>query len=378
MQSHNTKQIILQEEKEITLYSLDGEVISVKEFVRKNQDVLSGGERKFLEEEMINYTEKMCKIKTPFSRTADFFNGKKTIHAQRGGTRSAYIDGMKIKGCRPADATFPHWDIGRDFKLKVQAVPFGVLTRRNVIREILAYFFMKQHDIAPSSEPSSVFYYKPKGKDYNYALLQNITSDDRLEAFIDCSNLTVHDLIRLKKNGVSGGREVELKGIDKKAYIKKKVNLLIKFNFNGGFRGILNSNIGNDVIRDGVLHSICDFDTFTISPLPQAQEDIRCFTIIAFLELIKTSLPFVDFINKEKHLHRTLSDYYRRNSTLYRMYYNSFLEQAAYLGWNIDFVKNCVDDTFNTPLSFELLQELIPNSHTYKSFNYDSVYVPHN
>ena len=137
MQAQKSKQIRFKEKRELNLYSIDGDVLSIKEFVRRNQDVLSDLERTFLEKEMKNYDEEICNIKTPLSRTAEYFNGKKITSAQRGGIRSAYIKGMKIKGCRPLDETFPYWKADRNFKLVVETIPFGVLTMKNVMGEIM-------------------------------------------------------------------------------------------------------------------------------------------------------------------------------------------------------------------------------------------------
>jgi len=242
---------------------------------------------------------------------------------------------------------------------------------------------MKRFSIEYSSTPICVFHYTPNGKDLNYALVQKIGDDTRVESLIDCSKYSVHDLVRLKrKNLLNSGKEVNLINIDKDSYIQKKVELLIKFNFNGGFRGILNSNIGNDVIRNTQLHSICDFDTFIIREVPKSKKEIRHFTITAFLELIKTSLPFINYIDLEGkskfEMRRILVEYYRKKSCLYLAYAKKFMIQTKKLGWNTEFVNKYIDETFQTPLSFELLQELIPNSHTFKSYNYDFVYVPHN
>lgn len=386
MQSKKTKQIKFKESKELHLYSIDGEIITLKEFLKKNLDLLSQFEKKFVEKQIDDIKEEKIPVNILLSRTKRFFNGEKVMPALRGGTRSAYIKGnnLKVKGCRPEDSKFPHWKIDNDFNLIVDKVPFGVLTRRTVIGEILAYLFMRKNNIESSSNPICVFHYKPNGKNMNYALLQKIDEDNRLETFIDCDSLSVHDVIRLKKKRTLLGEEVDLKGINRKDYLRKKVELLIKFNFCGGFRGILNSNIGNDVIRNNKLHSICDFDSFTIREIPKQndKQNIRHFTISAFIELIKTSLPFIDYLDlgghNQQEMHQILSDYYRKNSSLYSLYHKSFLNQAQRLNWDLSIVESCVEEAFLTSLSFELLQELIPNSHTFKSYNYDFVYVPHN
>lgn len=386
MQSMKSNVLQLKEEKELNLYSIDGNIVPLKKFIFKNIGLLSSIEKEFIENEMNNIKEEKIVLQTLLSRTKQFFNGKKIVPAFRGGTRSAYIKdtNFKLKGCRPENSTFPHWDIDDKFNLVIEKIPFGTLSKRAVIGEVLAFLFMRKYNIEISSKPICVFHYNPNGKDLNYALLQEVQDDSRVEKFID-SVTSVHDIIRIKrKKSQYTGEEVTLNSIDKNLYLERKVELLLKFNFNGGFRGILNSNIGNDVVRNKRLHSICDFYTFTIRKIPEPKDknQIRNFTITAFLELIKTSLPFVDYIdlerNNESEMHRILTEYYKKHSSLYLLYSEKFIDQTSKLNWNKRFVKKYIDETFQTPTSFELLQELIPNSFTFKSYNHDSIYVPHN
>ncbi|MBI2549497.1 hypothetical protein HYW21_09215 [Candidatus Woesearchaeota archaeon] len=394
MQSKKSGNINLKEEKELTLYSIDGEVIPITTFLKNHLDLLTDVERAFVEtveKQLFYFEEETFLIDLPLARTKKYFNGKKTVSALRGGIRSAYVKGtfLKLKGCRPEGITFPHWRVDNNFNLVIEQIPFGVLSKRAVIGEILGFLFMRQLGINPSSKPVSVFHYKPTGKDLGYALVQklvnatgdNSRNDTRIESFVDYSGYTVHDLVRLTRKGLEG-RETDLISMDKDLYIHTKVTLLMVFNFHGGFRGILNSNIGNDVVQNEKLSSLGDFDTFTLRKIPETHEEIRHFTIDAFLELIKTSLPFVDYIDgkgkSKAEMHTMLAAYYRKNSSLYGAYRKAFMHEIKKKDWDEAFVDRCIEEAFQTSLSFELLQELIPNSYTFKSYHYDSLYVPHN
>lgn len=411
MQSSKVSSLVFQEQKDLELYSLDGKVVSLKTFITENDHLLSPFEKKFLQEELKHLddprylvSEDVLKEKkkknnkntiietlltTPFSRTKHYFNGKILVPASRGGVRSAYINGTccKIKGCRPEEATFPHWKVDPHFNLIIEKIPFGVLTPRAVLAELLAFLFMKKYAIDICFTPLAIFHYLPEGKDRGYALLQesmNGVDDARAESFIDCSSLSVHDIVRLVKKGrLKRGKEITLWGIDNDLYIEKKVALLLEFHYNGGFRGILNSNIGNDVISNNHLYTLCDFDTFILQEIPRHKhkEEIRSFIIAAFLELIKTSLPFIDYLHLHgenlPEIHKILAEYYRTYSSLYARYVKEFMTRSTSLSWDQGWVQACIDEAFQTPIAFELLQELIPNSHTFRSYNYDFVYVPH-
>jgi len=383
-----------EESENIYLYNVDGEVISIKGFVRKNLSRLSKLEQELIQKHIDKLPDRVeysvLPSVLPLTRSAQYSNGQKEIPAKRGGRRSAYVPNLelKIKGCAPENGKFVEWKLDGNYAVKTEKIPYGVLKAESVMREILAYCFMQEHGIQGSATLIAVYEYPSyqyKNRKFTpYALVSRLSDDTRVEKFIDCNGYSLHDIIRLKRSGRLTGHEAGLEGLDKQSYADRKTDLLIAYNFNGGFRGILNSNIGNDVIRDGELYSICDFDTFRVESLPERRDHrgIRRFVMHSFTELVKTSLPFVDYLEfgdvSEEEIHGSLAEYYKANSGIYQSYQTKFMEKARGLDWDLQYVQQCIDGAFKTKVSFELLQELIPNSHTVKCFSPQSYYVPHN
>lgn len=73
-------------------------------------------------------------------------------------------------------------------------------------------------------------------------------------------------------------------------FSKEKADLLTRMNFAGGFRGILNSNIGNDIIYKNNFY-ICDFDTFCVIEVPKnpTKDFLRAYIVWCVIELLKSS-----------------------------------------------------------------------------------------
>jgi hypothetical protein len=378
----------LRDTTDLVLYSTGGEVISPRAFAERHLALLAPAETALVAGRLDLLDAGTAGFDRPLLRTARYADGAREVAARRGGTRSAYLPAgqIKLKACRPEAATFPHWELDDDFSLHVGEIPFGVMTPEGVMREILAHCFEHHHGMPSAGRPLAVFDYRPEGAaaGLGLSLASHVPGDERVESFIDCGGRTLHDVVRLARRGLLAGGEVALRGLSRQAFVEAKADLLIRCNFGGGFRGLLNSNIGNDVIRDGRLHSICDFDTFRLHPLPAAGdgEAIRRFTLRAYVELIKSSLPFIAWLElgeaPREAVQSALAGHYRTHSTLYHAYTRRFLERAADLGWEPRELSRAIDAAFATPIAFELLQELIPNSHTAPGVKTTSHYVPHN
>lgn len=380
----------LRDAEDLVLYSTGGRVIVPRDFAASHLGLLDPVESALVAAELEALSAAPSGFERPLLRTQRFADGGETVPARRGGTRSAYLPEreIKVKACRPEDSTFPHWELDEAFALEVGEIPFGVMTAEGVMRELLACCFERRHGLPSTGRPLAVFEYAPAAPAHTgvlgYALATHVPGDERVERFLDCDGLTLHDVIRRKRSGRLEGAEVKLRGMSRQGFVEAKADLLAAYNFGGGFRGLLNSNIGNDVIRGGVLHSICDFDTFHCLPVPAAsdREGIRLFTMRASIELIKSSLPFVDYLDVDgrsrEEIHHILAGYYRGNSTLFHAYAQRFRARASGLGWDLDLVDASMVEAHATPISFELLQELIPNSHTARGIQLTSHYVPHN
>ena len=385
----------LRETEDIVLYSTAGSVTPARAFAERHLGLLDPEEAALVAGGLDRLADGPAGFERPLLRTPRYADGALEVPAKRGGTRSAYLpEGqIKIKACRPEATTFPHWELDDDFALEVGQIPFGVMTPEGVMREILAYCFEQRQGLPSAGRPLVVFDYAADGNgdgdggSLGLSLVSHVPGDERVERFIDCGGRTLHDLVRQRRRGLlPAGREVELRGISRQDFVERKAGLLARFNFGGGFRGLLNSNIGNDVIRDGRLHSICDFDTFHRQALPAAddREGVRRFTLRAYVELIKSSLPFVDWLDfadadaGREEVHRALAAYYREHGSLFHAYSRRFLRRAADLGWDAPLVAGAIDEALATPIAFELLQELIPNSFTAPGVKATSHYVPHN
>jgi hypothetical protein len=377
----------LRDAEDIVLYSTGGRVIAPRAFAASHLDLLDPLESALVAAELAAFSEDGAGFDRPLLRTELHADGELRVPARRGANRSAYLPErqIKIKACRPEDRMFPHWELDDGFALKVEEIPFGVLSAEGVMRELLASCFERRHGLPSTGRPLAIFEYAPAGNGVlGYALVSHVPGDERVERFLDCDGLTLHGLILRKRSGRLESGEAKLRGLCRQAFVEAKADLLTAYNFGGGFRGLLNSNIGNDVIRGGALHSICDFDTFRCLPVPAAsdREGIRRFTMSAFIELIKSSLPFIDYLDVDgrprEEIHGILARYYRDHSTLFHAYAQRFRIRASGLGWHPGLVDASVIEAHATRISFELLQELIPNSHTARGVQPTTLYIPHN
>jgi hypothetical protein len=384
------KELTLKTEKSIALYSTKGQVHSVECFIEKHSRFLSEHELEIVRR---NYkpqrAERLPELNKPLTRTIQMHDGNLTVPAVRAGARSAFIPhlGLKLKGCRPLDATFPSWQVDADYRVRSVAIPFGVLTAEGILREVLGYCFMVNEGLQPATVPLTVVQYEESAMPGRFSLVSRVVNDERLETKIDCGGMTLHQLLRLHFSPCRSkclGREAGLRDMDTEKYAARKSELLLRMNFSGGFRGILNSNLGNDVIAAHELFSLCDFDTFTVVRVPEREnvDGVRRFVFQSFLEVIKSSLPFVDYLDvtrlDPKSMQDRLAGYYKDNSSLYRLYRAKFLQAAAKRNWNLSDLAGYIDQVFQCELSGHLLQELIPNSHSFSRFKADSWYVPHN
>ncbi len=369
------------------LESISGNVLSIMAFCDKHPDILNQDEQSIVFE----YLEELTTSQPLFNDPVILQYGQPTdldeLRARPSGARSALIDtlNLKIKGCTPEKGKFPNWVLNSDYSISVEELPYGVLTAESVMREILGFCFMKKHGHPFAHTPVEIFEYHTDNLSEVYALVSSMhTADYRLENYLDYGDYTLHDLVRLKKINKHNITEIKLKGMDKSLYLKRKADLLISINFAGGFRGVLNSNIGNDVIHEDYFFGICDFDSFKLM-IPEANNlaSLKEFVVQSFLELIKTSLPFADYLDlndmtRESAQHE-LASYYKLNSGLFQVYSNRFTEEAKLMGWCIDSVKRFIDDALLSEAGQLLLNTIIPNSRSAADFDAKKLtYVPHN
>lgn len=371
----------------VFLYSAPGRILGVPEFVEQEGALLSTDERRLVAAHLSGLTGGPEIPPGPLVRNRYRSDGRAEYVAEAAGGRSARLAGLdvKIKGCRPADGTFPSWSLGPGFELHRETIPFGTLGAEGVLREVLGACFLAEHGLPRAARPFAVYAYEGP-EEPRFALVSHCRGDERVEARFDCGGLTLHQLIRLKRScdhdGLIG-QEVCLRGIDRDRYTARKAELLAAMHFGGGFRGLLNSNVGNDVVAGDELRTLCDFDTFEVRVVPVADDGagVREFVARAILELLKSSLPFVDIVDGVDADAGTSRDrlaaHYRDASSVYRRYRAQLDARSAALGWPTDGVEQAVNDAFSLDIAGVLLEELIPNSATPTSFSLQTPYVPH-
>lgn len=371
----------LTSEREVALHPVEGRLHAIAAFVDEHCGLLSAWEQRVLADAHQALDRELpAGLEAPLVR--GHCRGRGARAAQAMGARSAYLldCGLKLKGCRPEAGTFPSWTLDEQRRVRVTEVPFGVLCADHVVREALAYCFQLTIGVAPTSVPVAVIEYSAIDGPGRFCLVSRGACSERLEARIDCGGMTLHRLLRLHASRARGrflGREVGLAGMDAAQYARDKAAALSRMHFAGGFRGILNSNIGNDVVDGARLIGLCDFDTFTVTPLPSAEsaEAVSAFVFKAFIETIKSSLPFIDYLPGAARA--ALAPYYRRRSTIYRAYLARFLEEAAARRWDLAQLARDLDEVFASEVAVMLIEELVPNAVTIREFTCDSWYVPH-
>lgn len=372
---------LLKTTKDVLLYPVDGDVYSVWDFVQKHQGVLSQRERIIVNENRGLLSRKKL-FEHPFASNKEVNNKKsKPLKAISVGSRSVLIkeDRIKLKGCRMhlnSGVCFPHEQLNfGDTKMVTTEIPFGVLTSENVMREILAFCFFKQKKIAIGHTPLSVFEYRVKDRIAGYALVSKTKNEQRLESSEHYEDLTIKELIIIKEREKRMGKKyVENEpsfGVDRDWHARQKSTLLIKMNFNGGFRGVLNSNFGNDIVFNHKLY-ICDFDTFTVIGVPSRPNEqyIRSFVLWCVIEVLKTSPVILDFLNTDGMTRREISEnlweIYSAKSSLWKQYHTMFMREVKKRKWNVVSVGRALEDARKTEVFYEMILDNVINSKVIK------------
>jgi hypothetical protein len=158
-------------------------------------------------------------------------------------------------------------------------------------------------------------------------------------------------------------------------YAEKKSDLMIEMNFNGGFRGVLNSNVGNDIEYQNEFY-ICDFDTFEVIAMPEKPnyEFIKGFTLWSIIEMLKSSPLVFAYVNMDglnkKEVSKHIWDVYTKNSLLWQKYYQKFLARAKALGWNVELIERAVREAVMSNVFYDMAPDNVVASevikHTYQ------------
>ena len=386
-------------EKKVKMYECTGKVHSICSFVERKSGVLNKREYSIIDNQRLNLKSisgfSFCE--KCYTRSRDLAISEEYILMKRNGARSAYDEQTKVKfkGCRPeiqSNSAFPIEKIDYSQKtIEYNEIPFGVLSEEGVLREILAYCFCLHHGIPVSHEPICIYEYFNDGKSIGFCiLLQSLAGERRVEQFIEYPDLSLKELIEIKtqkfKTKFLIGSELRISGINVHQYSQVKAGLLAKLHFNGGFRGVLNSNIGNDIIDPQNNLFICDYDTFNVVEFPDEVDQLFLddFVLSCFIEVFKSSISILEFLVftegmplKDKNI--LLFDKYKEKSTLWKYYWTIFKRLTVQMKWDNKMVEKAVENSLETEAFHKIISLVLPNNSEINDIVQNrTIYYSHN
>lgn len=324
---------------------------------------------------------------------------KSGIQAKMCGRRSVYLPSecVQLKGCisRPIKNPFPASSLNLQMgKLIKKGVPYGALGAEQVMREILAWCFQKNYCIEIGVKPIAIYEYQNGlSKGSRFCLLLEIVSDTRIEALWDYAYPTLSKVVaaylveRTKFFGSILHGEVGLLEPYPTDYVRMKRNLSLKFNQNMGFRGVLNSNNGNELLwhdSKGWHLAFCDFDSFRVFYEAEphlSDERINDFTTLCCAEFLAGNPLINTFLLVEEQVSRKeakciFDGIYSDQSHTWNAYKRSFIELCGSKFEKDAKFENAVCKFQSLPIYLDLIMEKIPNSLNLPSWQ-NSIYVPH-
>ncbi len=320
---------------------------------------------------------------------------------QRSGGRSAYWPErrLKFKGCRPVldGASYPLEVLRADARrIDHETIPFGTISPEGVMRELLGWAFCREHGLPIHARPVCIYEYFSDRRSLGCCLVTETRGEDRIEAHIEYPACTVEEIIRAKAErltAISGtpiGAELRLRDVNLWWYVEAKSRLLCDMHFHGGFRGVLNSNIGNDVLvrnnHGGLELCLCDFDTFRVTQIPHHTDKrfLEEFTLRAVIETVKGSLSICDYVDipNKASLHeivKILGRVYFEKSSLWRAYAQRFTRAAKASDWKAKAVQDAFGIAFRTEAVADVLASCVVNGHYLRQMCANRVvFYPHN
>lgn len=356
------------DEQTVPLFVCDGRALAPGVFVQTHAHVLSPPERVFLEARLAWLESPpplpkelgQCLVRTPREAPAEV----PALIASRSGERSAFLSNFSIqlKGCHPVPTApgFPvdHLPFG-ETAISRSFLPFGVMTAEAVIRELLGHCFMREYGLAQQATPLSVWEYGSDGASKAFCLVLAVSGERRIESYLEDHGGTVGQLIGTGarrepgSRALASGSEVTLRGVNLWGYAESKARLLSEMHFRGGFRGVLNSNIGNDVLignpRGRVEIALCDFDTFFMVDVPERPERnfVEAFALQTLVEVIAGSLPILQYVDlpdgcSTESKADAFGAVYFPKSTLWRVYHRRLFASAKARGWDLSLLEEAL------------------------------------
>ncbi len=388
----------------VSLWRCPANPTTARSFAIAHADLLREHERDFLlanQEflpEEVSLPLELSEGLTTYARLSP--DARPALDAKRSGARSAILrdHSLQLKGCRPDPTAerfpFEYLPFGSG-RIERTTVPFGVMTAEGVTREILGHCFARKHSVAFQATPLSVWEYREAGALLGYCLVAGVRGERRIESHLDDPGCTVAELIEAQRRGASEigrqpvGSEIGLRGINLWAYVEGKSRLLSGMHFAGGFRGILNSNLGNDVVvengdgRTDLL--LCDFDTFCMQNLPAdpTQDFLDAFCVETLVEVIIGSLPILQYVEVPRGSSTAeradlLGAVYFPKSSLWRSYHRRFFGAAKARGWRPAAVSDSLERARRTEACADALSIRVLSNYYLEHFSDRVIYFPHN
>jgi hypothetical protein len=391
-------------EATIPLYPVKGIISSVREFAENGSALLAPHEREFLlsridklagREQIPAELDRCLAMSSSISERAQPY-----LEGIRSGERSVLLPEMalQLKGCLPmaTETSFPTELLPFDSdQIQRSTIPFGIMTGEAVMREILGNCFMEAHGLNHHIEPLCVWQYPTNDGADEYCLVSRFRSRDRIEDFIEQPNCSVGDIIRWQEGSeapprdMAIGSEIRLQGLNLWPYIEAKSRLICGMHLRGGFRGILNSNFGNDVLLDechgSVPLALCDFDTFFMVPVPDAPDAVflEKFALHCLVEIIMGSLPILFHVKlpsdcTPKDQAEALGAVYFAKSSLWRAYRRHLFSEAKALGWDLSVFGKALEKACRAPACADVLSTRVLNNQYFATMGRErKVYFPH-
>lgn len=381
-----------------------GTVVSIADFVQQHDALLSAPERSLVSKWRCRPAPHIPAVAGMqcLKRDPDRGGGREPVlTVQRSGGRSAYSPelGIKWKGCRPVDdgTSYPMEILPfGSTEITYTDIPFGTLTPGAVMREILGYSFFREHDLPPAAEPLCVYEYIFDKCPPGYCLVMASAREDRIEARIDYPACTMADVIAARHGGRSFaegtplGAELRFRGLNVWRWAERKSEILAGMHFAGGFRGVLNSNIGNDVLvmngDDVAGFTLCDFDSFKVIDIPAHPDGawLRSFLLWCVVEVIKGSLSILDYVDIPGGADliaaaECLGKIYFSRSSLWKAYERRLRQEVSRRGWSQETASLALDEVKTLPAVGQALSSCILNSYYLRYMSSDrKVFYPHN
>jgi hypothetical protein len=384
----------------IRLIPARGEVLAPRDFAGRFANLLSESEQAFLQTSkglLGDEAEIPPPLRAPLIAAEQMREAKPDgIVTLTSGARSAIWEKQRIqfKGCRPVGgATFPFESIpwGGDQIVRTR-IPFGVMTAEAVQRELLGCCFCKARQIPYAVTPICVYAYSGGTRSGQFCLVMRVPEGRRVESFLRMNSMPVSELVSTAcaDDARLVGSEVTLEGLNSRWYADQKARWLAELHSAGGFRGVLNSNMGNDVIQTlpDVQRRLllCDFDSFKLVEMPAAPSGdfLEALALQCVVEVVKGSLPILHYVpvplaSSEVETARQVGAAYRQRSSLWNAYVQRARLKAHELSWTWPDLEAAFARAFETSAFLEASCSVILSDYALRRHQQrqPQPYVPH-